>query len=267
MNRAKFFLENGIGIFDDLPFINGFTTNAHGDFAIRNGHTERSYASLEAVVGKQHRLRMNAERRDRILVLGKKEALRLSYPPCDGIILINDEPGIRIRLESAVADCPILVICEPERKAIALIHSGWEGTMRNIAGKAMRILKNLRVFYPHAKNVDPSNVQVFRAPSICPDCYEFKGPEERYFPGYIRNGYLDLGKKIDDQLIIEGVLPEHIFETGYCSAGINRQKIPGTPHCSRISRDASGNWLFASHRRFLRKLEETSARNLCYVIV
>lgn len=52
---------------------------------------------------------------------------------CDGIM--TNEPGVL--LTTLHADCPAIFILDTKNKAIALVHSGWRGTVRKIAQRAV----------------------------------------------------------------------------------------------------------------------------------
>lgn len=53
----------------------------------------------------------------------------------EGDALITDIPGLG--LVTQTADCVPVLLYDPARPAIAAIHSGWRGTVRNVAGAAI----------------------------------------------------------------------------------------------------------------------------------
>lgn len=77
--------------------------------------------------------------------------------------LITDEPGVPLLLR--FADCTPVLIYDPTHHALALVHSGWRGTVQAAAGAAVRAL--VREFAS-----DPADMLAAIGPSIGPCCYE-----------------------------------------------------------------------------------------------
>ena len=78
---------------------------------------------------------------DRICPVGKNEIG--NGPECDG--LLCTEPGVTVAIRTA--DCvPVLLYAEKKgaagekERAVCAVHSGWKGSAKNIAGKAVRQL-------------------------------------------------------------------------------------------------------------------------------
>jgi YfiH family protein len=81
--------------------------------------------------------------------------------------LITKDSGVT--LMTLHADCLPILVFDPDIPAIASIHSGWRGTVEDVAGETVRALRT-------ALGSDPSHLFVFFGPSIGPCCYEV-GPE------------------------------------------------------------------------------------------
>ena len=77
--------------------------------------------------------------------------------------LITNEPGVC--LVTSYADCVPLFIVDNENKAIGLSHSGWRGTVGDIASVTV---KKMQEEFGSA----PDKLNVFIGPSICHNCYE-----------------------------------------------------------------------------------------------
>ena len=77
--------------------------------------------------------------------------------------LVTNIPGIT--LVTSYADCVPLYIVDPVNRAIGLSHSGWRGTVGNIAFETINKMQKLY-------NTKAENLIVFIGPSICSDCYE-----------------------------------------------------------------------------------------------
>ncbi len=90
-----------------------------------------------------------------------------------GIYIENDLRGIDalitnvagLSLVTFYADCVPLYFVDQRQKAIGLSHSGWRGTVKNIAGKTIEAMK---VEF----NSNPKDIIGVIGPSICRDCYE-----------------------------------------------------------------------------------------------
>ena len=67
----------------------------------------------------------------------QNQALFAETPPeCDG--LTTQEPGLV--LFGKFADCVPVLLCDPVRRACAVIHAGWHGTVQRIVQKGVRAL-------------------------------------------------------------------------------------------------------------------------------
>ncbi|MCL6477243.1 MAG: peptidoglycan editing factor PgeF [Peptococcaceae bacterium] len=119
--------------------------------------------------------------------------------------LITDCPGIL--LSSYYADCVPIMILDPVRKAVGVVHAGWKGTVVRIAGKALKAMRQ-------AFGTDPGDCLAAVAPSIGPCCYEIDRPVVEALAG----GGFDTGSfarpagpdrwKLDLQLLNRAILVE-----------------------------------------------------------
>lgn len=83
------------------------------------------------------------------------------YADIDG--LLTDEPGLV--LATFFADCVPLYFVDTKKKAIALAHSGWRGT---VARMGRCVTEKMREVY----GTDPADLVAAIGPSICQACYE-----------------------------------------------------------------------------------------------
>lgn len=79
----------------------------------------------------------------------------------DGLITSNKE----VCLVTQYADCVPIYILDTKNEVIALIHSGWRGTVKEIGKKAIDIMKK-------QYNTDPLDCLAAIGPSIGQCCYE-----------------------------------------------------------------------------------------------
>lgn len=130
----------------------------------------------------------------------------------DGIV--TDIEGVFAVIQ--VADCQAVILYDPVCKVVANIHSGWRGSILNILGSGVKIMK--REF-----GTDPGNIVAAVSPSLGPCCSEFKHYREE-IPRDLWKYQLDNhGNHFDfwqmslDQLAKEGVKPENIELSRVCT--------------------------------------------------
>ena len=98
---------------------------------------------------------------DNIKVILNNEEKRNNLTDTDGII--TNVPGICISV--LTADCVPLIFYDPLKQVIGVVHSGWRGTVKGIAGKMVQT-------FIWEFNSKPSDILVGIGPSIGPDVYE-----------------------------------------------------------------------------------------------
>lgn len=148
------------------------------------------------------------------------------YSDVDG--LLTDEPGVY--LATFFADCVPLYFVDTKRKAIALAHSGWRGT---VARMGQCVIEKMRVAY----GTDPSDLVAAVGPSICQECYEvsedvadafvnvFKKPGQEREILLAKGGgkyQLDLWRANEIVLTEAGIPKEHIQITDLCTCHNDR---------------------------------------------
>lgn len=152
---------------------------------------------------------------------GKGITRARDYSDVDG--LLTDEPGVY--LATFFADCVPLYFVDTKRKAIALAHSGWRGT---VARMGQCVVERMREAY----GTDPADLVAAVGPSICQECYEVSEDVAEAFaaafakPGQEREILLAKGGgkyQLDLWRANEIVLTE---------AGIPRDKIQVTDLCT-----------------------------------
>lgn len=151
---------------------------------------------------------------------GKGVFQKRDYTEVDG--LITDVPGIV--LTTFYADCVPLYFVDPGQKAIGLSHSGWRGTVSDIAGETVRAMQK-------RYGTNPADIRAAIGPSICQDCYEVSEDVISQFKEQYReelwsslfyaksNGkyQLNLWEACRQNMIDAGVLPSHIEVTDVCT--------------------------------------------------
>jgi polyphenol oxidase len=122
------------------------------------------------------------------------------------------------------ADCLALVVVDPERRALAVAHAGWRGT---VAGLAARVVEAL----VREAGARADRLRVAIGPSIGPCCYEVDAPVidplRAAFPAdwtrWARakapgKWWLDLWQANTDQLVAAGVASTAVANPRLCTA-------------------------------------------------
>jgi hypothetical protein len=199
-----------------------FTTRHHGSFAARPGQPFGDDAAPAALTG----LGLDAP------------AVRYARQVHGTACLVADDarPGLvgegdallttRPRLPLAVftADCLSIVVVDPDRRALAVAHAGWRGTVAGLAGGLVEAL----VRHTGAR---ADRLQAGIGPSIGPCCYEVDAPVidplRAAFPAdwarWARpqapgKWWLDLWQANADQLVAAGVPPDAVANPRLCTA-------------------------------------------------
>lgn len=164
--------------------------------------------------------------------------------PCDGFATRTAGLVLTVR----VADCMPILLEDPASGAVAALHAGWQGTVKDIAGAGVAALKAL--------GACPATIRAVLGPSARSCCYEVGEDFYKTVSAYrgaafasafivTREGkrYADLAGMNRSLLLSAGLLPEHIELLPYCT----------------ICRDD----LFYSHRRQGAKRGSMAAAILC----
>ncbi len=160
---------------------------AHGVFARRGGVSAGPYASLNLSVStgdapenvRENRLRaFHALERDPhsvadlwlvhsadVVVADEPRGARESLGRADA--LVTDRPNVTLFLR--FADCVPILLYDPRRPAVGIVHAGWKGTLAKIAAAAVRVMTE-------RYSSRPEDICAGIGPSIGPCHYEI-GPE------------------------------------------------------------------------------------------
>lgn len=138
--------------------------------------------------------------------------------------MITNTPGLMLCTKEA--DCVPVYILDPVKKAIAMVHSGWRGTVGQISVDAIN--KMITEY-----GCEPQDLLVGIGPRICAKCYEVSGDllkpfadkytteemEKLFIPEEGKEGkyLLDLKQAIEFSVLKAGVKMENIFDCGYCT--------------------------------------------------
>ncbi len=179
---------------------------------------------------------------------GKGYTADRDYQDVDG--LVTNVPGLV--LVTFYADCVPLFFVDPEHHAIGLSHSGWRGTVSDIAKETVRTMRE-------EYGTDPARLTAAIGPSICRSCYEVSEDviarvREQYPPELWADLYdtkengkfqLDLWEVCRRNMMRAGIRPENIAVTDVCTCC-----NPDIFYSHRASKGRRGNLAaFLSYRK------------------
>lgn len=152
---------------------------------------------------------------DVVLSVGNRDG-GMKYPDTDGFV--TDESVVLLTFH---ADCAPIYLFDTVKRVIGMVHSGWEGTTKNITKSAIdKMVENY--------GTNPADIIVGVGASICQNCFEVdkdvadifkeKGYEEFIQYRVLEKKYhIDIKKIIKKQCEDEGVLSENIELTDVCT--------------------------------------------------
>lgn len=176
----------------------------------------------------------NQTHSDHVLALHRNEPLEKQLPGMrheshdyevdDVDAFVTDRRDISLLIQ--VADCQAVILYEPEAGVLGMVHNGWRGSVQNIIGKTIAVMRD-------EFGADPSKIIAGIGPSIGPCCHYFTDPKHelpeefhRYIladvsvagTGMSANGYrVDFLAASRDQLMREGVVAENIEFSNICT--------------------------------------------------
>ncbi|MGE5576936.1 MAG: peptidoglycan editing factor PgeF [Syntrophothermus sp.] len=128
-----------------------------------------------------------------------------------------------VALAIFTADCVPVIIVDPVRRVVGAAHAGWQGTVRKIAAKTVKVMQE-------SFGTRPADCRVALGPSIGPCCYEvdarvmdrirenFDNPERLASPHGEGKWLLDLWAANSQSLQETGVKEENLLTSGCCAA-------------------------------------------------
>lgn len=138
--------------------------------------------------------------------------------------LLCDKPGVPLILLSA--DCPLVCVYDPVRRAVGAVHASWQGTVAHAS--ANLVAQMTRLF-----GCESARLLAAIAPSAGPCCYEVGHDVRRiaqgkladvdtFFKPHNDRFLFDLWSANRTQLVSSGVDPANIEIAGLCSICDNR---------------------------------------------
>lgn len=113
-----------------------------------------------------------------------------------------------------VADCQGVVIYDPKKEVLGVVHSGWKGSTKNIIGKTIQKIKE--VYRSSAEDL-----LIGISPSLGPCCSEFTDPKTELpsfcHPFILPQNHVDFWSLSKKQCMDEGILENNIEIAGICT--------------------------------------------------
>ena len=166
--------------------------------------------------------------------------------PYDGLIT-NEKNLLLCTVE---ADCVPVYFYDPVKEVIAMVHSGWKGTVQKISEVAIQKMHN-------TFGSTPTNIKVAIGPHICKDCYEVgQDVFDEFAQAYTKDEMQKIFSRKNDEkfllnlqeavkltLLKNGILNKNIFTTTICTY---HSQIEGNSLCSyRRTKSATQRMLTA----------------------
>jgi YfiH family protein len=172
---------NGVAYYT-FESLDGFPEIVHAITTRHGGVSAGKYASLNLTTGTGDdpaAVRENLDRACAALGLRREDAVSPNQRHTANVrrieqadrgqvytdfdIFVTDQPDVPLVLR--YADCTPVLIYDPERRALAVIHSGWRGTVQGASRAAVEALA-------HEYGSRPADLVAGIGPSIGPCCYE-----------------------------------------------------------------------------------------------
>lgn len=214
--------EEGYYILDKLNkpgLVHGFSIRKHGGMSLdKSSEAEKNRTDFLALLGlkKENLVLMEQVHKDKILRVRASDKGGI-LEGVDGTL--TTERGIVLGVR--VADCLPILLHDPAREIIGVVHAGWKGVLLEIGAKAIEFMRKM--------GSSPERILVGIGPHISACCYhiplERRAAFEKKFgplPGMIEeaNGqfFLNLAIPMIDQLKKEGIRLQNTEVARKCTA-------------------------------------------------
>ena len=202
--------------------IAGYTSGLCGEW------TEERFIRLANEIHIKHSamIMANQNHTDKVSVAEAKDVgYGITRPHGDDYFdaMITAQSGVMLCVHTA--DCVPVVLLDPVKKVVGVVHSGWVGSSKGIAGKTVRVMVDKYKSRPEdiicamgpynhscCYEVGEDVLEKFRETFSDVECEIFfrkKNDTEKYM--------LDLGSAISLSLQKESVSPENIYDEGHCT--------------------------------------------------
>ena len=212
-----------------------FSEIHHGIFTRHFGHSRGAYDSLNVSFGLgDAEVHVKENRRVVARAMKSDNLVYAKQVHEDQVLILNAENSIEPAggeqvlgtgdalvtglferfLTIQLADCQPILLYDPIRQVVANIHSGWRGSVKNIAGRTVDVMQK-------QFQCRPADILAGIGPSLGPCCAEFvhyRNEIPKTFWSYKNaDDHFDFWAISRDQLIHAGALPENIEVGKICT--------------------------------------------------
>lgn len=180
-----------------------------------SSHVRRNrQAILECMQGKEVVFAQQVHGSDVLVVAddNKENINKSSDLSLEGDAIVTDLPGKMLLIQ--VADCQAVLMYDPVKRVVANVHSGWRGSIKNIIGRTIEVMK--RDF-----GSLPCDIIAGIGPSLGPCCAEFinykKEIPKAFWVYKDASDHFDFWSISKDQLCRAGLLMENIYAANLCT--------------------------------------------------
>ncbi len=152
-------------------------------------------------------------------VIHVKQPRRLESPHIHGDILLTDRPGITLMMR--FADCVPILLHDPIKKIIGIVHAGWKGSVERVAEKSIVAMQK-------GYGSNPADIIAGIGASICSEHYLVRKDVRDHAAGHIahlldevfleKNGQLHLDLWKLNEIILRESGVKKIQVSNQCTA-------------------------------------------------
>ncbi len=217
-------------VYYEFPHLAAFSGVAHGIFTRHGGYStgkfkglnlsydvgdsketvRKNRALVKDVMNIPDMLSVRQVHGNTVRIFSQQDEPDLKEPEADA--MITDASGYLLLVKGA--DCQLILVFDPIKNVAANIHSGWRGSVRNIVGKTISVMKE-------AYGCRPEDLMCGIGPSLGPCCAEFVNHSEELpsaFKKYeVSENHFDFWTISREQLKGSGVSPDNIAVSGICT--------------------------------------------------
>lgn len=200
----------------------GYTSGLCGEWTKERFQTLAEQVNMDCSL----MIMANQHHTDKVSIKGTEDAgygILASHDDEYADAMITKQEGLMLCVHTA--DCVPIVLLDPVKKVVGVVHSGWMGSSKRIAGKTVRKMAE-------EYGCSPADIICGIGPYNHFCCYEvgedvlecfgesFSDIEcEMFFKKKNNEGkyMLDLGRAVSFSLQQEGVQPQNIYDEGHCT--------------------------------------------------
>lgn len=127
--------------------------------------------------------------------------------------IVSPLPEVGLMMQHA--DCQAVLLCDPDRRIIAAVHSGWRGSVGDILGKTVRLMSDRYA-------ARPKDMLAVISPSLGPCCSEFINHRLELPEQFLRfrtvENHFNFWQISREQLTTAGLLSPSISVAGVCTS-------------------------------------------------